>query len=171
MCSIVQVNTVNKQKSPLRSALDGVTEAGSHSLLHTDQQTSMNTRSLYLPDLMRQGITDTIAIKYDLTDGDNGASVVGAAHVAAGPDEAIEAIQAHLVTTKILGTRVPDTWIKSSEEPQHLKKQLGQPRSLLYVISALNDYTPVGREEIVGWLEDELDEDLLTVEVSGTVAA
>jgi len=124
----------------------------------------MSSRSLYLPDLMREGIKTTTAIRYDLTDHDGGASVVGAAHVAA-PDR-VEDIQKHLVTTEIMGTRVPDTWVELSEEPDHLHKELRQKRSLLYVISALNDYTPVGREEIVGWLADELDEDLLTVEVS-----
>ena len=165
MYSIVQFNTVNKQKSPLRSALDGVTEAGSHSLLHTDQQTSMNTRSLYLPDLMRQGITDTIAIKYDLTDGDDGASTVGAAHVAVGHDEAIEAIQKHLTLTEIDGRRVPDRWIEASDDPSHLKRQLDRDRSLLYCISAINDFTDVSREAVVAWLVDELEEDLLTVEV------
>jgi hypothetical protein len=122
----------------------------------------MNTRSLYLPDLMREGIKTTTAIRYDLTDGE-GASVVGAAHVAA--PEHVEAIQKHLETTEIKGTRVPDTWIESSDDPPHLQRQLDRERSLLYVISALNDYTDIGREEIVAWLDDELGEDLLTVEV------
>ena len=127
----------------------------------------MESRSLYLPNLMREGITTTTAIRYDFTDHDGGASTVGAAHVAA--PEHVEAIQAHLVTTEVLGTRVPNTWIESSEEPMHLKRELGQQRSLLYVISALNDYTDIGREEIVAWLEDELEEDLLTIEVSTPV--
>lgn len=130
----------------------------------------MSSRSLYLPDLMREGIQHTTAIKYDLTDGDGGASTVGAAHVAAGHDEAIEAIQKHLVITEIMGTRVPNTWIETSEEPLHLMRELGQQRSLLYVISALNDYTDISREAIVAWLEDELDTSMLTVEVSTPVA-
>jgi len=129
----------------------------------------MASRSLYLPDLMREGIKTTTAIKYDLRDHDGGASVVGAAHVAA--HKHVEDIQKHLVTTEIMGTRVPDKWVESSEEPMHLKRELGQQRSLLYVISALNDYTDIGREEIVAWLEDELDEDLLTIKVGGTVTA
>lgn len=123
----------------------------------------MSSRSLYLPDLMREGITTTTAIRYDLTDSRGGASVVGAAHVAA--PEHVEDIQRHLEATEIKGTRVPDTWIESSDDPSHLQRQLDRKRSLLYIISALNDYTPVGREEIVAWLEDELEGDLLTVEV------
>jgi len=125
----------------------------------------MDTRSLYLPNLMRRGISMTTAIKYDLTDGDDGASTVGAALVGAGHDEAIEAIQEHLEVTEIDGRRVPDGWIETSDDPSHLQRQLDRERSLLYVISALNDYTPVGRKEIVAWLDDELDSSKLTVEV------
>jgi len=129
----------------------------------------MSSRSLYLPDLMREGIQHTTAIRYDLTDHDGGASVVGAAHVAA--PEHVEDIQKHLTVTKIDGRRVPDGWVELSEEPDHLRKQLGQQRSLLYVISALNDYTPVGREEIVGWLEAMFEEDLLTIQVGNPAHA
>jgi hypothetical protein len=60
---------------------------------------------------------------------------------------------------------VPDQWIEASDDPSHLKRELDQERSLLYVISTLNDYTDIGREEIVAWLDDELEGDLLTVEV------
>jgi hypothetical protein len=115
---------------------------------------------------MRKGISMTTAIRYDLTDGEGGASVVGAAHVAA--PEHVEDIQRHLEATEIDGRRVPDTWIESSDDPSHLQRQLDRERSLLYVISALNDYTDIGREEIVAWLEDELDSSKLTVKVGGT---
>lgn len=126
----------------------------------------MSSRFLYLPNYMRKGISMTTAIRYDLTDDEGGASVVGAAHVAA--PEHVEDIQRHLEATEIMGTRVPDSWIESSEDPAHLQRQLDQERSLLYVISALNDYTDIGREEIVAWLEDELDSSKLTVKVGGT---
>jgi len=118
---------------------------------------------------MRRGISKTTAIKYDVTDGEGGASTVGAAHVGAGHDEAIEAIQEHLEATEIDGRRVPDMWMGASDDPSQLKRALEQERSLLYIISALNDYTDISREAIVAWLEDELDSSKLTVEVGGTV--
>jgi len=114
---------------------------------------------------MRKGISMTTAIKYDLTDGEGGASTVGAAHVGVDDDEAIEAIQKHLTVTEIDGRRVPDGWIEASDDPSHLKRELEQDRPLLYIISALNDYTDISREAIVAWLEDELDSSKLTVEV------
>ena len=125
----------------------------------------MSSRFLYLPNFMRKGISMTTAIKYDLTDGKGGASTVGAAHVGVDDDEAIEAIQEHLTVTEIDGRRVPDGWIEASDDPSHLKRELEQNRPLLYIISALNDYTDISREAIVAWLEDELDSSKLTVEV------